>query len=165
MQNSQKGSTLIELIMVMFLLIIFGASTSILIYSGGRAQENILSERNSQIDARIVLSYLNMFIRQNDVAGKILIQENNITGDNSIVIQVREETFGYDVWIFWAEGFIYEAITDPGEYPDLWLSERIAEVDFFNTELSDGFIINTIRYNINGEEQELSSSIYLRSSG
>ena len=162
MQKNQKGSTLTELIMVMLLLVIFGMSISWLIYSGGRAQERIISERNSQIDARIAISYLNMVIRQNDAAGRVSIRQNEITGENSIFIKENID-LPYDMWIYWADGYIYECFISPGGQPEIGLSQRIAEVDWFFTEMNGGLIVNTIGYTVNGAEMELTGAIFLRS--
>ena len=169
MKKNHKGSTLVELIMVMLLLILFGITISTLIHSGGEAQEKIISEKNAQIDARIALSYLNMKIRQNDSAEKISIEKTEITGENAIVIKVRydsmyDDWIGYDTWIYWADGFIYECLTDPGEQPEIGLSFRIAEAGRFDTAINEnGAIVNTIFYNVNGVDNEMQSTIFLRS--
>ena len=159
-----RGNTLIELIMVMLLLILFGVVISTLIYSGGETQKKIISEKNSQIDARVAVSYLNMRIRQSDAADRVFIEKNETTGENSIVIKERFDWGGYDTWIFWADGTIYECLVNPGNQPSVGLSERVAKVDKFETGYNDsGAIVSVINYTVNGVEKELRSSVYLRS--
>ena len=161
---NNKGSTLIELIMVMLLLILFGATISSLIYSGGETQQRIIQEKNSQIDARIALSYLNMSIRQNDRAEKISVEQNPLTGGDSIVIKTRADWGGYDTWIFWADGRMYECLADPDEAPTMMQSVHIANISNFNTRIDEnGSIVNTIGYSAGGAEEELTSVIFLRS--
>ena len=161
---NKNGNTLVELLMVMLLLILFGSTISILIYSGGRTQQKIISEKNSQIDARVAISYLNMKIRQSDAEGMISVELNESTGANSILIKERADWGGIDTWIFWDGGVIYECLVDPGGRPAVGLSEKIAEVDSFSTGYDGaGAILNVIGYTVNGAQKELRSSVYLRS--
>ena len=162
--KANNGNTLVELIMVMLLLILFGVTISSLIYSGGETQQKIISEKNAQINARVAVSYLNMRIRQSDAADKIVVEKNDVTGDNSILIRERAYWGGYDTWIFWADGYIYECISDEGGQPSVELSERIIAADWFHTDINaDGSIYNSIGYTVNGVQKELHSSVYLRS--
>jgi len=164
MRNLRSGSTLVELIMVMLLLVLFGAAISVLIYSGGETQGRIIAEKNAQIDARVALSYLNMYIRQNDEAGKIEITPNAYTGEKSILVKTRAEWGGYDTWIFFADGCLYECLVDPGQEPAVGLSFKIAEIDRFDVTVNDdGSVTNTIGYIINDRAEEMRSVIFLRS--
>jgi len=150
--------------MVMLLLVLFGAAISVLIFSGGETQNRIISEKNAQIDARVALSYVNMYIRQNDEAGKIEITPNAYTGEESILVRTRADWGGYDTWIFFAEGCLYECLVDPGCDPSVGLSFKIAEIDRFDVNLNeDGSIVNTIGYMVNDRPEEMRSVIFLRS--
>ena len=164
MDRPRRGSTLIELIMVMLLLILFGVTISSLIYAGGQTQQKIISEKNSQIDARVAISYLNMRIRQSDAADRVTIQKNDETGMDSIVIKERADWGEIDTWIFWANGLLYECLVNAGEQPAVGLSERIASVERFSTGYDEsGAITNVIGYSVNGAQKELRSSVRLRS--
>ena len=164
MRNPNRGSTLIELIMVMLLLVLIGAAISVLIFAGGGTQERIINEKNAQMDARVALSYVNMFIRQNDAAGKVTVTPNAYTGENSILIRTREDWGGYDTWIYWMDGRLYECLVDQDEQPALGLSFVVAEVDYFRVSRSDdGAINNTIGYTTGDKSEEMSSTIFLRS--
>jgi len=164
MGNLKAGNTLIELIMVMLLLILFGTAVTTLIYSGGEAQSRIIAEKNAQMDARVALSYLNMYIRQNDEADKVTVMPNDYTGENSILIRTRADWGGYDTWIFWADGHLYECLVDEGGQPAVGLSFVVAAVDSYSvTQNDDGAIRNTIGYTTGGRAEEMSSVIYLRS--
>jgi type II secretory pathway pseudopilin PulG len=164
MKKNKKGNALIELIMVMVLLIIFGASISILIFAGGETQQRIIAEKNARIDARVALNYMNMYIRQHDGADRISVAHNDYTGENAILVRTREDWGGYDTWIFWSEGIIYECIVDPGEQPSVAFSFVIAEVMGFEVDQeSDGSISVTVRYTVNDREEEMQSFIFLRS--
>jgi len=159
-----KGGTLIELIMVMLLLILFGVSISSLIYSGSQTQEKIISEKNSQIDARIAVSYMNMKIRQSDTAGMISVKKNPTTGTDSVLIEEHYEWGSLDTWIFWEDGVIYECLVYAGEEPSAGRSEVIAHVDSFDAAFNNaGAIVCTFGYSINGIAKQMRSYVYLRS--
>ena len=161
--NNRKGSSLVELVMVMMLLMVFGFTIYSLIYAGSETQAAILENKDAQVDARIALSYVNVRLRQNDAAGKISIIPNPNTGQNAIVIKERDEWY-FDTWIYWSNGRLIECITDPGEIPiDEW-GFTIVEIEGFYTSLNpDGTITNTVRYLYQGRIAELSSLVSLRS--
>ena len=61
--RDDKGSTLVELVMVMMLLILFGFTTYTLIYAGSETQRKIIEDKDAQVDARIAISYLNVRLK------------------------------------------------------------------------------------------------------
>jgi|GEM_PF-539546 len=177
MKNDRKGSALIEMVMVMTLLTLFGVTIFQMIISGADAQKLIMSQKDAQTEARIALAYIDMSLRQNDSHGKINVKQLDATGENAIVIKLFEDS---DIWIYRYEGMLYEALTDSGSQPgvvgswdiDLDLAgQPIADVK----ELEIGYdeetsLVNvTISYDYyNNETKELSeetltSNIYLRS--
>ncbi len=166
--NNENGNSLIELVMVMMLLIFFGATIYTLIYSGSNAQQKIISEKDAQTDARIVLSALNIMLRQNDYSGGLEITENPETGENSILIKFREgdESEFYDQWIYAYDGGLYEYIGNPGDLPEAEYSFLIMEIkgklriDYSEEKNS---VTNTLIYDYQGEEREISQTVYLRS--
>lgn len=163
-KNAQKGSTMVEMIMVMALLALFGITIYTLIYSGESTQDRILQEKNAQSDARIALSYINVRLRQNDVNGKIAVEKIELTGENAIVIKERDEDYAYDTWIFCYDGKLFECFTDPDVQPTELGSFYIVDSEGVETELNDdGTITNTVYYYYGDALTSISSTIYLRS--
>jgi len=168
-------STLIELIMVMTLLVLFGMTIFSLMYTGSDTQKRIEAKKNAQMDARIASSYINVKMRQNDSAGKIelttfFMEDRN---DEIFAIIIHEADFFsdvyYDTWIYVVDGKLYECITDTGVSPT-----RVEDGFFIVNAKSitsilhdDGSITNTIVYMYGDEnqmkEQKISTTVYLRS--
>lgn len=113
----------VESIMVTLLLIILAASVSILIYEGSITYQSILSDKDNQENARVALSFVNMKIKQNDVAGHITLipyQDNY-----AIMITHTGEEAGLYTYIYEDEGILWECYTDGDLMPDY--SEPIVE--------------------------------------
>jgi type II secretory pathway pseudopilin PulG len=155
---------LVELVMVMLLLALFGTTIYTLIVSGADTQARITARKDAQADARVALSYINVRLRQNDAAGKIAVEPLELTGENAIVIRERGFDFQYDTWIFCSEGTLYECLTDPGVPPSVNLSFSIVDAEKLETELEpDGSVRNTLYYKYGEELREMSAKINLRS--
>ena len=171
--SNDRGDALVELVMVMMIMVLFGASVYAMIAAGSNAQEKIMRQKEQQVEARIALSYMNVRIRQNDARGKITIQPNGVNGQNAVLIRERDdEVFfsPFDRWIYWSDGVLKECMVDPGEpvndFPGMYTP--IAEVEGFAAEVdADGNISVTIQYLYgeagNAEPRELSSVIHMRS--
>ena len=168
--TNNRGNSLIELIMVMVLLVLFGVTIYTIIYAGSEAQRHIISDKDAEINARIALSYVNVKLRQNDMAGKISVQENPLTGQNAIVIRDYDEQGApFDTWFFHADDGIYEFIGLEGELPDIDLSLPIIEMEGLGYAIAydEGrrSITCTISYPYRDQMEALSTAIHLRSGG
>jgi hypothetical protein len=162
-KRSNKGVALVELAMVMLLLALFGITIFTLIITGADTQARIIREKDAQAEARVALSYISVRLRQNDSEGKISVEPVELTGQNAIVIQERTFDYEYDIWIYSHNGRLYECLTDPGQQPQELLGIPIIEIERLETELDGGVITNTVYYYYDGELNQLSSTIYLRS--
>lgn len=154
--------------MVMILLMLFGLTIYKLISLGSTTQSKIVTEKDQQVDARIALSFVNVRIRQNDVAGKIEVKKYSATNKDAIVIKKREQDLNYDTWIYFSNGKLLECIVEPDQEPDENLSSLIAEAEDFNVNFDEekGLFTNSIyyKYGENNTYKTLQSIISLRSS-
>jgi hypothetical protein len=161
----ERGGTLVELIMVMMLLLLFGATIYTLIYSGSETQRKIIEQKNEQSEVRVAFSYVNVRLRQNDSLDAISIEPNEINGGNALRIAETSEYGDYDRWIFWDGGLLQESVLSRGEPMSMGLMSVIARVEGFDIEKNpDGSITSTIYYLDDGAEKSLSNVVYLRSS-
>jgi len=178
--TNNKGNTLIELVMVMLLMVLFGVTIYTLIFAGSQTQQRLQENKEAQADARIALNYVNVRLRQNDAAGKIRIVTDEETGRNAIAIN---EFDPYEVWIFFHEyehvyvdeetgeevremrGELREAIPNPGEWPDPELSLAIISAEDFRVDLDPqrGTVTSTVFYMYDGKIKEMSATLYLNS--
>lgn len=156
----ERGSTLVEMVMVMTLFVLFGLAIYTLIFAGSETQQRIMEEKDAQIDARIALSYINVRLRQNDKKNRISIQKNAINGRDSIVISRQAD---YDVWIFWVDGKLMEFMPDIGQQPQAGLGLELVELEGFHAEMNEGVITSTVVYRYHDEQKEMSNVVYLRS--
>jgi hypothetical protein len=168
-QNTQissrrtKGVAMVELVMVMLLLTLFGVTIFTLIIAGADTQSRIMQEKDAQADARVALSYINVRLRQNDSAGKISVQPIEWAGTNGILLRERTFEYEYDTWIYIYNGMLYECLTNPYDQPEEFLSFPIIPIEGLDTVMhEDGSITNTVYYMYNNQLTQMSSTVYLR---
>ena len=164
MKNEGRGATL-ELIMVMVFVIFFGLFALSLIASGAGVSERIAGNIDAQQDARLALNYVNVRVRQNDAVGRVEVATIPRTEAHGILIRHRTAAADFDRWIYFENGRLLEALTDPGQYPLYALSTAIAEIYSFNVSYQSGrnIVDIAIEYEYNGEIQYVSKAIRLRS--
>lgn len=157
--NNDSGSSLVELIMVMSLIIVFGFTIFILINTGGNVQEKIVENKNQQTDARVAMSYINVILRKKDAEKRLAIEEVSVTGEKGILIKEITIDGSYDTWIYFYKGQILECVVNPGEQPEPLNSFIIADIDGFYVDMDEesGLIASIFQYEYNGEKQELAS--------
>jgi hypothetical protein len=157
---------MVEMIMVMTLLILFGVTVFTLISSGSNAQNKIINDKSSQTDARIAISYLNVKLRQNSEADKISVKPCPITGVDSILIETGGES-AYDTWIFFEGGALYEFLGSPGDEPSMNLSVKIMDIKGFDISYDGGSNSVTVKaiYDYNEATKSISATLNLRVSG
>jgi len=163
--RDNKGFELVEMIMVMALLALFGVTIFTLIISGAQTQDRVMAEKEAQTNARIAASYINVRLRQSDSAGKVSVEPIELTGENALLIRERAEDWEYDTWIFVYDGVLMECLVDPGEPPDDLFSFDIVEIGALDIEYDgDGSAVNyTIYYESGGTTRSLESTVCLRS--
>lgn len=164
-ENNQKGSTMVEMVMVMALFVLFGVTIYTLIYSGAQTQERIMNYKDAQTDARIALSYIDVRLRQNDSKGKVMVEKLDLTGDNAIVIKERTLEYEYDTWIFCYNGMLLECLVNPDKQPTEAESFHILDTEGFNIEFKsdNGSITNTVYYYYGDVLKSISSTVNMRS--
>lgn len=144
--ESRRIQMAFESLLVMLLLIIFAVSSCIMIVEGSKSYENIIHKKEIQEDARTAFSYINMRIKQNDVAGHIKVYPNFYQGKNVLALIHSGEEEGYITYIFWSDDKLYECYTDIGTPPDVELSSVISPIDFFEIQYDEN--LNAITYSI-----------------
>ena len=165
--TDNRGGSLVELVMVMLLLILFGATIYTLIYTGGETLAKIIQVKNTQVEARIAMSYLNVRLKQNDASGSITIVQNPADGRNVIVLKDSIDGMEVDTWIYWSGGMLKEALLYPGEAlaDEPGMYTPIAAVSGFETRLNpDGSVTNTIYYETGETTHKLETETFLRAS-
>lgn len=161
---NRDGYTLIELLLVMMLLLVFGVTIFTLIYSGSETYERISNNKNAQSDARIALSYLNVKLRQHDYADGIAVKPFPGTGQNALVLYDYNVDGDLETWIFWSEGKLLECLISPGDVPDEALSFTIVDIEGFQISYDENHqaVTGVVTYAYNGRTLSQSCEIMLR---
>jgi hypothetical protein len=156
--------------MVMTLLILFGLSIYTLVLSGSSIMTHIEKEKVAQIEARTAGSYVNVRLRQFDVADSVVVTNNPLNENNSILLKSRNPTMpelDYDMWIFFFFFLLQEVLSIADAEPIWEASNNIAQIDDFIVEQIGDYIIYTIHYSYGIEtrkvEKRLDKAILLRS--
>jgi hypothetical protein len=160
-----KGYSTVELVLVLLLLLLFGVTTFTLIFAGSDTYQRISDNKNAETDARIALSYLNVKIRQNDMAGKIEVKNFPGTGKPALVLHDTRPESDLITWIFWERGMLLECLISEGEIPSSDLSFLIVEVDDFTVSYDEEtrMLTGTVSYEYDGRVIDRSCKVYLRS--
>ena len=162
---NNKGYSLVELLLVMMLLLLFGITTFSLIYSGSETYQRISDNKNAESDARIALSYINVKIRQHDYTDGIEVKPFPGTSRNALVMYDHYEDADLETWIFWSNGRLYECLISEGEEPDENLSFSIVDIEDFKIDLDEqsNMLTGEITYNYNSQTLVRLFNVTLRS--
>jgi hypothetical protein len=127
-----------------------------------KAQQKILAQKSSQIDARIALSFINMRVRQNDEKGMVHVKKYR--GNDAIVLQSRGD-YEYDTWIYFIDGKLLECVLDAGQEPGEFQGTEIANVLSFDVSFSGNkrSLVSKISF-LNNEKAEVMEKIVTLSS-
>ncbi len=162
-KGDKRGSSLIEMVLVLCIIALFALGTIPLILSGSNAYNDISKNQLLEGDARIAVSFIQMKLKQNDVNGNISVQDSGL-GSNALRIQWTEakNTFTY---IYFHEEKLMEYISINGQKPDPALSQTIAEIKGFDINLSEkgNEVLYDVEYESKGRVKRISSRVELRS--
>lgn len=139
MMNNPRYS--IETLMVTVLLIIFSIIIAVLIFRGSSSYQNTISSKETDENIRIALSFIDMKIKQNDIANRISVDEYDEFG-KVLTIAYGGEEDGLYSYIYHKGGALYECYTDmPLDHS---LSGKVVDVDDISMALSDELLTITV---------------------
>jgi len=164
-KNNDRGYAMIELVLVIALLALFGVATLSLAVSGSAAYENINEKKELNSELRVALSYLDAKVRQNDTEGALRL-ESNPAGDGPAL--VVSETIGqvqYETWIYLSGGNLKEVLIEKGEPVLDDLGFDIAEIDGFTAKFDHDKMLLHLNVWINKGDgsQSMGTDIFIKS--
>lgn len=125
------GSGMIELILVMILLVLFGLSTFMLVISGNEAYSATVKEKNTLSDLRVATSYIDNKIKQHDEKAGIDLVKNPLNGGVALVLSENQGEDIYETWIYENQGSLREAFFKKGGVLSDDMSFEICKLDGF----------------------------------
>jgi type II secretory pathway component PulJ len=143
-----NGYSLIEMMIVMLLLVLFGLGIFMLAATSSTTYQKLVEDKETDGELRVASSYLMTKIRQNDRMGAIRIEKSAINSEDALVI---EETLGnevYETWIYVSDGVLREATVLKENTPNDDVSFEVAKVDDVRFGLQDQSILITIEKNL-----------------
>ena len=169
----KKGYTLIELILVMFLLLFIALAVFSLTRVGSEAYLRLTTQQSLQSDLRIAASYLDVKLKQNDTAGAVMAASLSITDrDQDLQVEALKivrtiEGLPYELWIFQYDGYLYELLKEPDSIAALNMSSRIVRADDLELvfDADDALRIMISRVDDQGIRYQRERTITLRAGG
>ncbi len=159
----RKDYSNIETILSIILLILFTICIFTLVSTGNDTEKRILEQTNIKSNARNAESYINMTIKQNDVAGRITVRPNPNTGENALVVSSGDRDEKVNKWIYFDNNYLKESITPYDIPPNDAEAIKIAKIDNFKITKENQKIISEISYIYNNEPHTVEQFFVLRS--
>ncbi len=159
----RKGSSNIETIVSLVLLILITISLFSLITAGNNTEKRIIEQNDIKANARVASAYINVKLKQNDEQGRISVKQNPNTGEDALIINDVSADKKTNTWIYFNNGYLLESTTSENIPPNDDTAYRIAKIDNFKISKEDQKVISEISYIYNGEPHTVSSIVILRS--
>ena len=144
----KKGSSNIEFIATMILLILFSWAAFTFVIAASDAYDKELTKKESIEETRIALSFIDNRVKQAN-KGDVSVEE--IDGNDVIII--RDES-GFNNNLYFLDGSLYEAMTSEGEALDPSIGLKIATIKSLEVASNDDLISLEI-VGQHGERQKL----------
>lgn len=135
--KQNKGRVLIETLATILLLILLGVGCFSLTVSAVGAYQRLYTSKENAAELRVATSFVTTKIRQYDMSGCLEVKPDPISGNNALVVHEKISDIIYTTWIYYYEGYLYEAIVLEGEYPEVDISQPIARIDNFEINYSE----------------------------
>lgn len=148
MSRNKSGYTLIELILVMFLLIMVASLVFTLTAAGSQAWLRLTGSQNERSELRTAMSYLEIQIKKADEEGAVSIAPDPFFGESAIKLDwiIEDPTIpGQDkatTWIYLNAGRLYEFYTVPGMVLSNTGGRELVKIDSWDLEISSGNILS-----------------------
>jgi type II secretory pathway pseudopilin PulG len=171
MNRNRGGYTLIELILVMFLLIMVASLVFSLTAAGSQAWLRLNTAQNSRSDLRTAMSYLEIQIKKADEEGAVSIEPDPFFSEPALRLDwiIENPTIpGQNkatTWIYLHEGRLYEFYTLPGMSLVHAGGRELVKIDNWKLEISSGNLFTITINEDDRQNNEWTRNIYLRSGG
>ncbi len=163
MNTIRKGSSNIETILSLILLILLSVCIFTLISTGSVTEQRILAQNDVKSNARIAEAYISTKLKQNDVSDKIVVKQNPFTSKNALVINDGSKETKTNTWIYFNNGYLLESTTLDNMPPDDSSAIKIAKLDGFSITKEDQKIVTEFFYFYNDEPHTAKQIVVLRS--
>lgn len=133
----RRGYTLIEMVLVLFLLIIVSFFVFTLTGIGSSAYLRLTDWQNRTADLRIGLSYIDVKVRSHDAAGAIAIRPDPFSGNDALIISRRVADETYLTWIYVYDGSLFELFVREDAAVSPAMGSKIADVSSLSLSMPE----------------------------
>ncbi len=153
-----RGKVLaIESIVVMLVLLVFACVAFLVIDSGSDVYTKILDEKEDTQNARVAYSYIDNKIKQHDKQNCISVVDTDFGSTLKI------DSGAYTIYIFYADGAMYECLTKEDTAPKVDAANKITNLGGLEFH-RDGELIQIVCTCGSGERrQSVEGTVGLRS--
>ena len=160
----RQGYTLIEMVLVMFLLILVSFFVFTVTGIGSSADLRLSDWQRQTSDLRVGISYIDVKTRSHDAADMISIQPDPFSGADALVISSEIAGQTYLTWIYIHDGHLCELFIRAGGAATPEMGNRIARIDELALDISGGTLLQvTLSRHNGGQLQKRTRSIKLNS--
>lgn len=127
--GSRRGYAGIEVVLVMLLLFAVSFLIFATVSAGSKAYLNLSESQKRDADLRVGLSFIDVKLKKNDVAGSVQIVDNPFGSGKAIRILSRSENQSFSTWIYCRDGGLFELFLRADAVPSADTASRIAQID------------------------------------
>lgn len=170
--KNKKGYSLVELVLVLFLLLLVSSLVFTLIGAGSQAWLRLSAAQTQRADLRTGLSYVDMQIRKMDRVAAVTLTTDPFQDEPAILLTgtIKNPTIAgqdqYQIWIYVADGMLYELYATPGQVLQPGYANAIVTMQSMQvTKIADRLIEITLTSRPDGQSEGMSDIkvIHLRS--
>ena len=161
---TRRGYTLVELVLVMFLLIMVAFFVFAVTGAGSQTYLRLQDRQERISDLRTGLSYIDVKIRSHDRTGSLAVETEPIGGSPAVTIRQDIDGAFYTTWIFVYDGYLCELFISTDIPFDPALASRIVRVDGMTIARSGASAITVTLERQDGPDRQIRSrTVGLRS--
>lgn len=164
-KENNSGYALIELVLVIALLALFGIATLSLVATGSAAYKDINEKKELDSELRVAISYLDTKVKQNDSEGTLSLRSNPAGDGKALIVSEIIGEKQYETWIYLSGGKLREVLIEKGEPVLDDLGFEIAKIGGFTAQCDPAGILLQLKvWGTSGDgRQSLDTSISIKS--
>ena len=161
----RSGYTLVEMVLVMFLLMLVSFYVFSVTGLGSSAYLRLHDWQRQTSDLRIGISYIDVKTRSHDEADAISIRPDPFSGADALVISRDIGSQRYLTWIYVYDGYLYELFIREQGSATPEMGNRIARMDRLEVSMAGSGSLRITLHRQNGASLQTRSRVIRLNSG
>lgn len=162
----RQGYTLIELVLVLFLLVLVAFFVFSVTGIGSQAFLRLNSWQERTADLRIGLSYIDVKVHSCDQANTLTIEESPFDSTDALRIKKEIDGQSYVTWIYVWDGYLTEVFVSEGTELTPQMGSQISRAESLDLQQPEASVLRvTLTCVSRGTRASRSRNLTLRSGG